>query len=771
MNRIILSFLLILLLVITFSQEKSVSYLKEYNDADKLYLQAEKFSQQADFPVEKSDLLNAAALRTFKVVLKAIEKAHNDSLAFHTCFKIGVLEHYFDSISSASYYYSKAIALHSRIKGIPDSFLFKPCLFLGGIQYRNNQFDSALVKYKRAEQIAAKYTVSLEGTNRLYNTLGAMNFETGNYQQAKNYFEKAISLLQDDIGSNSGLLINYKINLAATLTKLEDYDAANTIYHELLKQDINKNDILHNVGKINLLLGAGRKALSYFRQVNYNNNTVVRLLNDFGQAFESINEPDSARYYYMKALTENQHWNKTRKNVQAGLSLSHLGNLDLLAGKQMDAIDHYQKAIIQFINDYNEPDIYNNPQQFSSVFSYINLFNTLTAKAVAFEKLYQSKKNEKDLATALETYRSAFDLAAYVEKTYDSDEARQFLNKIKYSAHGKPINICLQLYQLTGKKSYLEQAYLFDQQNKASILSLSIREKELKTLSAGNSSLLQQVAALKSKTTRLSIKSAGITDSNQLKTIYSEIRDNEIELGKLYEKIKSDPLWQQVHLGDQIPPVMQLQKKLDNITAIISYHLSEDELLAFILTRNQFYFFKSPINTNFFSTIDSFKYALNNTRGGQRYDGNVAARRLFDILIFPLQQKLTKTERLVIIPDDELHYLPFEALTDKQDNYLLERYSVQYLYSAALFQEKTNRPMNSGVLSFAPFSAKGYSEDNQSVLSKLPESANEISELQGKSFLSNLATKKVFFNTPITSRLFILLHMPLSIIGSPDYHL
>ena len=47
-----------------------------------------------------------------------------------------------------------------------------------------------LLNYKKAEQVASFYTVTLSGSNRLYNTLGALYYETGNYRQAKNYFEK-----------------------------------------------------------------------------------------------------------------------------------------------------------------------------------------------------------------------------------------------------------------------------------------------------------------------------------------------------------------------------------------------------------------------------------------------------------------------------------------------------------------------------------------------------------------------------------------------------
>ena len=62
----------------------------------------------------------------------------------------------------------------------------------------------------------------------------------------------------------------------------------------------------------------------------------------------------------------------------------------------------------------------------------------------------------------LNAYQSAFELVDYVEKVYDSDEARLFLNKIKYVVHNKPIDAAFQLYRLTKDERYIENLYYFD---------------------------------------------------------------------------------------------------------------------------------------------------------------------------------------------------------------------------------------------------------------------------------------------------------------------
>ena len=51
-----------------------------------------------------------------------------------------------------------------------------------------------------------------------------MYYETGNYRQARNYFEKAI-LLTSPAAKRSGKY--YKINIASLLVKLEEFDQLN----------------------------------------------------------------------------------------------------------------------------------------------------------------------------------------------------------------------------------------------------------------------------------------------------------------------------------------------------------------------------------------------------------------------------------------------------------------------------------------------------------------------------------------------------------------
>jgi CHAT domain-containing protein/Tfp pilus assembly protein PilF len=62
-------------------------------------------------------------------------------------------------------------------------------------------------------------------------------------------------------------------------------------------------------------------------------------------------------------------------------------------------------------------------------------------------------------------------------------------------------------------------------------------------------------------------------------------------------------------------------------------------------------------------------------------DRIAAARALDDKLMEPVRALIGKTDHLLIAPDGDLNLIPFAALLDPQDHYLLENYTITYLTS------------------------------------------------------------------------------------------
>ncbi|MBN8687729.1 MAG: CHAT domain-containing protein [Chitinophagales bacterium] len=721
------------------------TYWTVYAEAEKNYKEAEQGSFTKNYSEEKEEALNRTALRLFLQVIPFFESGRLDSLSVITHTRIGSIYHYLDSLEAAKEHYLKAIRWGRQNTSLPDSFLFKPCLYAGTVYYSLHQYDSAVSFYKQAETISEKYTSPLTDQQRLYNQLGLIHYETGNYKQARNYFDKALSKLSPADPALKELRVTYQNNIASALLNLEQYEEAKAIYLQLLPSPVYKNVIRQNLGMIDLSLGAPADAIRWFRQTTPAPDNTVQLYNKMAKAFLEMKLPDSAAFYLALADTENKKRNGNTKNVTFGLTLTHQAELALSKHQPAKAVALYQQAVIQFHHMFNDTAFSSNPEKFTGVYSYIQLFNALCDKADALQTLYQQSKEITPLAQALDAYQAAFRLASYVEHTYDSDEARLFLGKIKHHIHSKPIDISLQLYELTGKINYLEQTYNFDQLNKASILTLNVQENELRTNNNQEKGLITKETNIKKSITRLILEAGREKDSTRLGELRSAVRDQEIELGKIQDKIAADPQWSIREAGASIPPVTKLQRKLDNNSALLSYHLSDRELLALLITNKKFEYYKTDIDPVFFKRLEQFKNSLQQVSPDERYEGGNNAYALYQVLIKPLYASLKQSSRLIIIPDDELNHLPFEALQDENRKYLLEHFSIQYQFSTALFGENPASARLSNSLAFAPFTQPYPASVNQEEFySLLPASAEEISGLKGKILSSTNATKKNF---------------------------
>nr|HPH33673.1 tetratricopeptide repeat protein [Chitinophagaceae bacterium] len=251
-----LSFLLLLvLLVFSFSQQTpapETDFMTIYLSAEKEFRDAEKLSLQKNYSEEKEAEMNRSALKKLLQVISRLEAGQLDSLAFHGHYMIGSLYHYFDSLNLARQHYQRSIQFQQQAPVLRDSVLFKPLLFIGSIYYSQHAFDSAVIFYKKAEAITEQYSQPLAEEQRLYNRLGVIQYETGNYKQAKNYFEKALSLLPISDPLYKEFKANYQNNIASALLNLEKYDKAKSIYLQLLPLEFYKNEVTQNLGLIDL---------------------------------------------------------------------------------------------------------------------------------------------------------------------------------------------------------------------------------------------------------------------------------------------------------------------------------------------------------------------------------------------------------------------------------------------------------------------------------------------------------------------------------------
>ncbi len=713
------------------SQQPEIRHLYQY--AENLY--------KKENPTETDDSLALHTYQRLIVLLK--ENNSSDSILWDCYFKAAIYHQTYGNYDKALPLLLQCIGLRNKVQQVDGSSWYLPNLYTANSYYVLNRFDSARYYYKQAESVALQYH-NIEGLERLYNAFGILSFETGNYSQSKINFEKAIGLLKSKKDPAISLMVNYQSNLASSLRKLRQYDESMNIYLRLLSYGINTDEINHNIASIYLAKDSGSAALVYLHKIRKESPGKY---NDLGLSHFKERQYDSAAWYFHQSLLFNEKLNGTRKNIQAGLAYRYRGNLLAQQGKYTEALADYQSAIRQLIFSYNDSSVYSNPSDYTGTFAVIELYETLLAKASAFIEKYNHQKNIKDLQAALQCFRSLYQLTDFVEKTYESDEARIFLNQKKYLSHQLPIATCLRLYELTLQKTYLSDAFYFDERNKASVLSTGLSEKEIKV--AGNipADLMAKLNNTKETISYLSLKAASGTASADTDPAQDQLREQQLKLESLYKELNDYPAYIQWKFGARNVSIEELQQKIIPAnTAILSYHLADSSLLCWLITRTRFEYIQTPINDSLLSHIRTLYINLQNVQRFSTSNNRLHTRYLYQLLIKPVVDKLSGYDQLMIIPDDELNYIPFEMLTDEQDNYLLGKFAISYNYSCGLLKEaQSPKEINQtySLLALAPYSDTSRVL-NTNTLASLPASASEIKKLNGKLLFGTEATKDSF---------------------------
>jgi CHAT domain-containing protein/tetratricopeptide (TPR) repeat protein len=707
----------------TYSGNPLVTEFKAINDQNKRIIQG----------VQNGSVSEAREMEQIQELLKRSKRFYSapalrngsPEIKYQIVFLIAELEHYQENLDSALSNYQLCIEIIQK-NNLPDSLLFKSYLFSGIILYQQSRINDAASLFHKAEDLQLKTPQKLSESERLNNTLGVINYEIGNYRLAKNYFNRALEDLSKNNPFYKALRLNYNINLAQIYSKLEEYDKALEIYRSLMRSGVPSNDIYHNMGLIYLNINDGDSAVFYLKKVKYDDRNELRLFNNLARAYLLLNKSDSANYFLNLA----DSFRKSQDNLGIGMVMKTKGDFYKSHNDYQKAYAFYTAAIKKFYPSFIEQKINEPRQKFFGYFSCINLYEAVIARAELTGSRYFNGKNLDAGNKSLSDYQLAFHLIEYIENIYGSDEARLFINKMKYRDHGNAIDLAFSLYQSTNQKVYFDILFAIDQQNKSSVLTL----KQI----AVNDISSEKSEGSREKELRLYIRkvfllSSQTSDSVQLAKYNKNIVAAEIEIENLHKNRLSE-----IQSYKTIPSVQQLQKNyLSEDAALISYHIFRNRLTTIIVTKDEYQAFQDTISNNFRLLI--YQY-LNNTKS----PADKLRMDLSDYLFNTLLGRVDKmnVRRLVIIPDDELNYLPLESLRSAGGYLAVERFSILYQYSASLLKRDRRDFAGLNHLGMAPFNKSSGEGINAFI--RLPYSEAEVKYIHGKKLTGKEATKTSF---------------------------
>ena len=167
-----------------------------------------------------------------------------------------------------------------------------------------------------------------------------------------------------------------------------------------------------------------------------------------------------------------------------------------------------------------------------------------------------------------------------------------------------------------------------------------------------------------------------------------------------------------------------IAERLPDRAAMVEYLTSDSGVIAFVITRDTLVSIDLGIRHHELARLTEFARAMiERVPATDDSRWHAPLRRLHQHLITPIVDGglLAGVTRLVIVPHAELHYLPFAALVDSSDRFLIERYTLSFAPSAAVWMnlgERRSARAPRGVLALAPRT------------DMLPASAREITAVQ-----------------------------------------
>ncbi|MDX2048891.1 MAG: CHAT domain-containing tetratricopeptide repeat protein [Chitinophagaceae bacterium] len=743
MNRKPILILLVIAgsIVSLFAQiNKSDRFKESYREANRLY--------NLDDPTPETDSI---ALQVFLKVSNSAS-GRNYRIAIESLIKAGNIHQGYQRFSEANALYHQALAINSRYAK-NEVLTYEAFLYLGSSLYFSNVIDSAQYYFEAASRIALSYSgkETLPERDRLYNSLGAIYYESANYKQAKNYFESALQFSPVTAEDYEEFFTGIQSNVANCLMKMNQYDSALRIFKSLRPNEQQKEIIRQNTAHSYFELGLYDSALAIYQSLSLQGGfSSVVALTDMGRIYINRKQWQQAEAVFDSAISRNRGISTAIKNKEEALAYMYRSQLAQKQGLTEEAITWINEALQEVHLNFIWKKTEDLPDDVSKTVSPITLFTILHNKAGLLHRRYKNTLQQSLLTASLAAYRKAIETANFIKQNFDNDEAKFFFNENYKSIYGEAITVAYEAAR--GNANYIND-YLFIIENyKGNILyqnlqnvllkstaripdSIRRREKEIKQLLAVYTTRINQAPAEKD----------AVPLQKRLLSLQVELS----RLQKTYEEDASYNLYKNQQSGRQ-QTIKAIQATLDDKTALFNYYTGDSAIFCLVITNKNHRIQKINTDSLFYRQLFSFINEVYHYEEGKRYEGFEASFSLYKYLIEPFESETDDCSKWVVIPDGILYYLPFEAMIKKGQSkaYLMLSKTISYHYSFALLLEKSNHRSGSiivpgNTIAFAPYTVPD-SNIIKSGLPFLPLSGEEVQKATINIFSEHAATKDYF---------------------------
>lgn len=720
------------------NQEKS-NVLKKYRQADALY--------NLEAPTTESD---QQALNFFVEVAKSSLCVEND-LKVHALIKGGNIHLGYNRFAEANSLYHWAIQLN---KPVNQELNYEVCLYIGSSMYFNGVIDSAKLYFERASEISVnnRNKLKLPEQDRLYNSLGAIYYQSANYQQALNYLQTALDFASPGAADFEELYTSIQSNIASCLLKLNLYDSSLNILRKLNRFSPNRDFVIQNMAHTYFETGQYDTAMAIYKRLPEVTGLFrVVALNDIGRIYLYKNNWKRARELFDSALVVNRSITGNVKNKEEALTYLYLSELYQKQGKTDAALTWCNRAIIELHLSGTSAPVNEIPDDISQTVSPIIFYQVLNFRGELLYRKYIAGKNPALLFASLKTLVKAVEVANYISKNLDNDDAKLFFIENAERYYEQAVKIAYEASELNPQ--LLDDLVFILEGYKGNILRQNLEVTNLKLNSGIPDSLIKREGELKGLYAVYLSKLNQVTDEKESSRIQKKLSSIQVSLSRLqksYEKYEVFT-WVKSNRFDKGLTIDEIRRSIDHKTALVNYFVSDTAIYLLAVSKTEVKASRVAISASFKANLRKYMQECFRIVEGIRYEGFAASHEIFRKLLGPVNEIVEDNPRLVIIPDKYLFQLPFDGLISSNNGerqYLVKEHSISVHYSfSLLMQGLSNNSYQSlnkeGILAFAPFSEWGNDTKGGSNLF-LPFSGQEIDQPGASKFFAAGATKERF---------------------------
>ncbi|MEO1051490.1 MAG: CHAT domain-containing tetratricopeptide repeat protein [Bacteroidota bacterium] len=725
---------------------------------------------------------------------------------------LGTLFMYLAEYDSSVIYTSKALEIQKANSPTDSAALSNSIGNLGiALQYKGN-FDSAKVCYELCIEIQKR--IWGEENSRVagnYSNFASLLSELGEYDRALEYFKRTLKI---DLrsGENNVWSMGSYFKVGYTYVQKEQYDLAlqflrksESIGEKILDKDNPElprtfntiATVLVKKGLIDSALYYYNKSLRIYRiKIGPVNNNVASAYHYMALAHKAGGDLGKAMEYLNKAI-EVRKQSIGEKHYLLAADYNLLGDIYYEQSLFTASLENYQLALeSNYLGPKSVSDL-TDKLNLSEISDKQEFLETLVKKGGVFLSLYENRKSREYPELALSTFKLADMLIDEMRISKINYEDKIGFSDIAKSAYESAIKNALILFDLTNEISYKKLAFFYAEKSKEATLSQAAWSASARDFGLMPKDLIDLENNLRvDRAYYWSLMQEELQKPEGYDSLtISQLEKNLFKTNRTYDSLigaleQNYPSYYDIKYRRDVSSVDLVQERLSPKQMLISYFTGDSSIFVFTVTKSDFHTFAIPVDETYFNDVIELRQSLDPAEELSelerwelyRTNGYDIYNKFVDMA---LNENESSIDELIVIPDGNFGYIPFDVLLRKQPlssnehykdlHYLFLDYEIHYGYSASLlFQAPTRNKRPSGTfLAIAP-EYDGIETDSlrnlrlgrfRDQITKLTHNKEEVENISryfdGVTLVGNEAVE---FNFKASASQFNILHLAMHAI-------